>query len=62
MINIPLPLLQFFIVMISKLPRFKHLNTEMATRISKDMCFENQDAREDFGFSPRAFLEAEPRA
>lgn len=61
MINIPLPLLQFFIVMVSKIPRFKHLNTEMATRISIDMCFENHDARADFGFSPRTFLEAEPR-
>lgn len=62
MIDIPLPLLQFFIVMIAKLPRFKHLNSEMATRISRDMCFENQEARDDFGFSPRRFLEAEPRA
>lgn len=61
MINIPLPVLQFFIVMVSKIPRFKHLNTEMATRISIDMCFDNHDAREDFGFLPRTFLDAEPR-
>ncbi|MEY2697250.1 MAG: hypothetical protein RL333_1388, partial [Pseudomonadota bacterium] len=61
MINIPLPVLQFFIVVVSKIPRFKHLNTEMATRISIDMCFDNHDARADFGFSPRAFLEAEPK-
>lgn len=56
LVDIPLPLLKTIILMVSHLPRFRHLNTEMATRISADMCFDNGDAVRDFGFTPRTFL------
>lgn len=57
-LDIPLPLLQGVILMVSLFPKFHHLNTEMATRISLDMCFDSEDARKDIGFSPRPFLAA----
>lgn len=57
LLNIPLPLLKTVIMLVSHFPRFRHLNTEMATRISADMCFDNAEAVRDFGFSPRAFLQ-----
>ncbi len=55
-IDIPLPLLQFVISVASKVPRFRYLNTEMATRILLDMCFDHAEATTDFGYSPRRFL------
>lgn len=58
LVDIPLPLLKTIILLVAHVPRFRHLNTEMATRISADMCFENGDAVRDFGFRPRSFLEA----
>jgi len=58
MIDISLPVLKAIIQGVSLVPRFRHLNTEMATRISRDMCFDKQDAARDLGFSPRRFLAA----
>lgn len=55
-INIPLPLLKTVISLVSIVPKFRYLNTEMATRIMSDMCFDHADARRDFGYSPRSFL------
>ena len=56
MLNIPLPVLKAFIRLISVIPRFKHLNPEMAARITSDMVFDNQASKADLGFSPRVFL------
>jgi GT2 family glycosyltransferase/nucleoside-diphosphate-sugar epimerase len=56
MIDIPLPALKAIIQGVSLIPRFRHLNTEMATRISRDMCFGNEEAAKDLGFTPRRFL------
>jgi nucleoside-diphosphate-sugar epimerase len=56
MIDIPLPALKAIIQGVSLIPRFRHLNTEMATRISRDMCFGKEEAAKDLGFTPRRFL------
>lgn len=60
LVDIPLSLLKTAIQLVALVPRFGHLNPEMATRINHDMCFDNQDAQQDLGFSPRRFLGAEP--
>jgi len=41
MMDIPLPLLQVIIILASIIPKYHHLNTEMATRVNLDMCFDN---------------------
>lgn len=56
-IEIPLPLLRAIINITSLLPKYHHLNPEMATRINRDMCFSHDRARQDFGYHPRNFLE-----
>ncbi|NBY22747.1 MAG: glycosyltransferase [Gammaproteobacteria bacterium] len=56
MVDIPLPLLQVIILLASMIPKYQHLNTEMATRVNLDMCFENEEARNDFDFNPRPFM------
>jgi nucleoside-diphosphate-sugar epimerase len=38
------------------LPRFRYLNSEMATRMNRNLVFDFSQARDDFGFSPRSFL------
>ena len=56
LIDIPLPVLRGFISLVALIPRYRHVNPEMATRISLDMCFDNQDAIRDLNFAPRVFL------
>ena len=56
MVDIPLPLLQVIIILASIIPKYHHLNTEMATRVNLDMCFDNEPARRDFDFNPRPFM------
>ncbi len=58
LVDIPLPVLKGIIKVAALIPRFRHLNTEMATRISRDMCFDNQNAAQELGFNPRVFLAA----
>jgi nucleoside-diphosphate-sugar epimerase len=57
MIDIPLTVLKAIIQGVALMPRFRHLNTEMATRISLDMCFDKEEAAHDLGFAPRSFLD-----
>ncbi|WP_319797009.1 NAD-dependent epimerase/dehydratase family protein [Nitrobacter sp.] len=37
-------------------PRYRHLTSSMATRMSQDMVFSIEEAHADFGFAPRSFL------
>lgn len=37
------------------LPRYRHWSFNMADRMSKDMVFPHDEAKADFGFSPRGF-------
>ncbi|MFN5746622.1 MAG: hypothetical protein ACK443_11145, partial [Methylococcaceae bacterium] len=55
-----LPLLRAIINLTSLVPKYHHLNPEMATRINRDMCFSHDRAQQDFGYHPRKFLEVPP--
>jgi nucleoside-diphosphate-sugar epimerase len=54
---LPVPLAAFRAAMwcISRIPRFKDFNAEMARRMNVDLVFDSSIAARDFGFSPRKF-------
>ena len=54
-LNVPAWLLRQVIVLARCLPRYRHLSSAMAQRMSQDLTFDNSAAREQFGFAPRAF-------
>lgn len=39
-----------------RIPRYKNWNAEMALRMNCDMVFDHNEAKRDFGFSPRSFF------
>lgn len=54
---LPVPLAVFRVAMwcVSRIPRFRDFNAEMARRMNEDLLFDSSDARRDFGFAPRKF-------
>jgi nucleoside-diphosphate-sugar epimerase len=54
---VPVPLSAFRAAMwcVSRIPRFKDFNVEMARRMNDDLVFDFSDAARDFGFAPRKF-------
>jgi len=54
---VPVPLAVFRVAMwcVSRIPRFKDFNAEMARRMNEDLVFDSSIAVHDFGFSPRQF-------
>ncbi len=48
--------LPFILDMVGKISRKKYINGEIARRMNDDLVFFYDDARRDFGFSPRGFL------
>ena len=54
---LPVPLTAFRAAMwcMSRIPRFKDFNTEMARRMNEDLLFDSSGAVRDFGFAPRKF-------
>lgn len=48
--------LPFLLDVAGKISRKKHINGEIARRMNDDLVFFHDDARRDFGFSPRGFL------
>jgi nucleoside-diphosphate-sugar epimerase len=54
---VPVPLVVFRAAMwcISRIPRFKDFNAEMARRMNEDLVFDTANATRDFGFAPRQF-------
>ena len=54
---LPVPLAAFRAAMwcMSRIPRFKDFNVEMARRMNDDLVFDSSSAARDFGFSPRKF-------
>ena len=54
-LNVPAWLLRQVIALARCLPRYRHLSSAMAQRMSQDLTFDHSAAREQFGFSPRAF-------
>ena len=63
---VPVPLAAFRAAMwcVSRIPRFKDFNAEMARRMNEDLVFDFSAAVRDFGFAPRTFqpqpLRADP--
>lgn len=54
-ISIPPGLFAAALLLIRLLPRFRHLQMQMAYRMNQDLCFDHSDAHADFGFKPRKF-------
>jgi nucleoside-diphosphate-sugar epimerase len=52
---VPLALFHAAIRIANAFPRLRGLSPEMATRMGADMCFDHQEAANDFGFAPRPF-------
>lgn len=54
---VPVPLAAFRAAMwcVSRIPRFKDFNAEMARRMNEDLVFDSSAAVRDFGFAPRTF-------
>lgn len=46
---------QVAVVLVRRLPRYKHWTVEMAERMNRDLVFDHADAARDLGFSPRPF-------
>ena len=55
-VPIPEPVFRVAIHFARKIPQYRHLQPEMATRMDRDLCFDHSAAQRDFGFSPRPFL------
>ena len=51
------PLLFFRLAMwsISRIPRYRDFNSQMARRMNEDLAFDHSEATKDFGYAPRAF-------
>lgn len=54
-VSIPLPVARAGLTAASVLPRFRDIPRGALDRMTQDMVFENDVARQDFGFSPRGF-------
>ncbi|EDN67011.1 NAD-dependent epimerase/dehydratase [Beggiatoa sp. PS] len=54
-ISIPLPILKLIVLMFQRLPQYAHLSTAMITRMNQDLCFDHNEAYQDFGYIPRTF-------
>lgn len=57
-VRVPMPLFRIAMWMMSRLPRYRDFNPEMARRMNQDLVFDDADAVRDFGYAPRPF---EPR-
>jgi nucleoside-diphosphate-sugar epimerase len=54
---LPVPIAFFRLAMwsISRIPRYRDFNAEMAQRMNDDMAFDHSAAMRDFGYAPRPF-------
>ncbi|MCV6636881.1 NAD-dependent epimerase/dehydratase family protein [Candidatus Albibeggiatoa sp. nov. NOAA] len=55
-IPIPSRLFKLALKLINWLPMFKHVSPTMIDRMNQDLCFEHQNAQQDFNYQPRPFL------
>jgi GT2 family glycosyltransferase/nucleoside-diphosphate-sugar epimerase len=54
-IGLALPVWRPLLVLIRLIPRYRMINLEMVNRVNADMCFDHDEATQEFGFAPRAF-------
>jgi nucleoside-diphosphate-sugar epimerase len=55
LVVLPRMLMVLLIKTASRIPAYRHINTEMIERANQDMRFDSSDAQRDFGYLPRAF-------
>ncbi len=53
--SVPIGLFQAAIAVAKSVPRLRGLSVQMVPRMGEDMCFDHQEATQDFGFRPRPF-------
>lgn len=55
-VRVPMVAFRLALWSVSRLPRFRDFNTEMARRMNEDLVFDSSPARRDFGYAPRPFI------
>ena len=56
LLTVNLSFFNFALFFLKKLPRYKGWNADMVLRMNRDMVFDHDEARRDFGFDPQRFL------
>lgn len=54
-VRVPLVFFRLAMWSISRIPRYRDFNSQMARRMNEDLAFDHSDAVRDFGYAPRAF-------
>ena len=54
-VRIPMAAFRLSLWCVSRLPRFRDFNGEMARRMNEDLVFDSSPAKLDFGYAPRPF-------
>jgi len=55
LVPIPLGLFRLLISLANIVPAYRYLTPDMANRINHDLCFDHQQASDDFSYTPRTF-------
>ncbi len=55
-INIPEFLFKALLIVVKIVPKYRYLSTGMADRINQDLCFDIEEAKKDFNYSPYPFI------
>jgi nucleoside-diphosphate-sugar epimerase len=56
LVKVPLFAFKLAVLILRNLPKYRHLSASMATRMNRDLVFDCEEAKRDFGFSPKRFL------
>jgi nucleoside-diphosphate-sugar epimerase len=54
--TVPLWFFRLAVMLLRRLPRYRHWSTAMAERMNRDMTFDHAEAARDLGFKPRKFM------
>ena len=54
-LGVPLWMFRLAVMLLRCLPRYRNWSAAMAERMNRDLVFDHSEARQDFGFQPRAF-------
>lgn len=55
-INIPEFLFKTLLKILKLIPKYRYLSTGMVDRINQDLCFDIEEAKKDFDYSPNLFI------
>lgn len=56
LLTINLSLFNFALLFLKLIPKYKNWNADMVQRMNRDMVFDHNDAKQDFGFDPQKFV------